>query len=440
MVGGKKNASNLKLSSGCYMTHRVATTSAVLLCVLGSIASSQAAFVTSQLSSRGGNVVSSNIGQTQSRFMGSKFVSIRRASPSRSTTKAARSARGTQLGMFLGTDGGILGVGAPEIAVTLLVGYFILGPSELYKLTKEIGKFVQNFRTLGAEATRSFEDTMENQLEINELRKAQSELNNAFNFRRSINTDSEMEAFVDLPEVAEEAAATAATGAAAVGATVATTGSTTTNKKKRKRRRVKKMVPEELPDVDVPTYDIPDLDMTAAFADDDQTTPATTTPSTDGEETEDEFTARIRAERMERLQNGAPQPVDTATDWATASESDIASELLSDTSDALGGGPFPPPSPEQSAAEQSRFAAQMSAEWNAGIVENEDELSPLAKVMDRLSILEKERDAANARLDEEFQRRTELEEEFYREKRKVLEDAAGEISSNVYGDFGGGKE
>ena len=72
---------------------------------------------------------------------------------------------------------------------------------------------------------------------------------------------------------------------------------------------------------------------------------------------------------------------------------------------------------------------------------NKDKLSPLARVMDwLLAILEKERDAANARLDEEFRRRTEMEEEFYREKLKVLEEAAGEISSQVYGDLGGGGE
>jgi hypothetical protein len=36
---------------------------------------------------------------------------------------------------------------------------------------------------------------MENQLELNELRKAQQELNSAFNFRRSINTDEYSDAF-----------------------------------------------------------------------------------------------------------------------------------------------------------------------------------------------------------------------------------------------------
>ena len=51
-------------------------------------------------------------------------------------------------------------------ATILLVGYFVLGPSDLYKLVKEIGKFIQNVRTLGTEATKTFENTMESQLEL----------------------------------------------------------------------------------------------------------------------------------------------------------------------------------------------------------------------------------------------------------------------------------
>ena len=52
----------------------------------------------------------------------------------------------TSLCSFLGSDGGILGVGAPELATIVLIGYFVLGPTELYKLTREIGKFITNFR------------------------------------------------------------------------------------------------------------------------------------------------------------------------------------------------------------------------------------------------------------------------------------------------------
>ena len=75
------------------------------------------------------------------------------------------------------------------------MGYFVLGPSDLYKLVKEIGKFIQNARNLGAEAAKSFEGTMDDQLELKELRRAQSELNEAFGFRRSINTSEFGEAF-----------------------------------------------------------------------------------------------------------------------------------------------------------------------------------------------------------------------------------------------------
>ena len=76
-----------------------------------------------------------------------------------------------------------------------MVGYFVLGPSDLYKLVKEIGKFVQNIRTLGTDLTTTFESNMESQLQLEELRKAQRELNDAFSFRRSINTDETSDAF-----------------------------------------------------------------------------------------------------------------------------------------------------------------------------------------------------------------------------------------------------
>ena len=102
-------------------------------------------------------------------------------------------------------------------AVVVLVGYFVLGPTELYKLTKEIGKALQNFRSLSTEASKQFETSMEDQLDLQELRKAQRELDDAFNFRRSINTDETAEAF----DTATEEAARAAEMAAASGTAAA---------------------------------------------------------------------------------------------------------------------------------------------------------------------------------------------------------------------------
>lgn len=362
--------------------------------------------------------------------------------PKTAAAAAAYARRGnrnkaTQLSMFLGSDGGILGVGAPEVATILLVGYFVLGPTELFKLTKEIGKFIQNIRTLGTEASKSFESTMENQLELQELRKAQSELTNAFSFRRSINVDQEAEAFSELPPIAatkEEAAigaAAATTGASATAATGKDTEAPAPIQKKKKKRRVKKkvVVPEES---SVEMGEIPDLDMSAAFQDEfmqgmgtgmqeqgrggeeggggDVDVGVGTSQST--ADVEADAAARLRKERIQRLE-------------AAQSRAEATSPLSSEQF-AMG---------EDTAAAQSRFEAQLSGKWNQQILNNEEKLSPLAQVMERLAILEEERLAANVRLDEEFARRAQVEEKFYQEKRMVLEQAAAQISAEAYSNF-----
>lgn len=344
--------------------------------------------------------------------------------------------------MFLESGGGILGIGTPELITILLVGYFVLGPNELFKLTKEIGKFIQNFRTLGAEATKSFESTMENQLELDELRKAQSELTKAFDFRRSINVDSESEAFSELPPIATEAVAAAAaatTGAAKGTATTTSNGDTGVEptKKKKKRRRVKKKKEVEM-EMDG-SGDIPDLDMSAAFKDDFQegmgigAKPPTPAPS-ETDATEAEMAAKLRKERIERLESAQArseteaQPLPNLSkvgeDWYAQSESDIASEVLAQQQ-----------SPEEVAAAQDRFQAQVSGQWNDQVIENEDKLSPLAKIMEQIAILEDEKIATNMRLDDEFSRRTEVEQKFYEEKRTLLEQAAAEVSAAAYSNF-----
>lgn len=335
----------------------------------------------------------------------------------------------------LGGDGGILGVGAPEIATILLVGYFVLGPSELYKLVKEIGKFVQNFRSLSTEATKQFESTMENQLELTELRKAQTELNNAFSFRRSINTDEAVDAFEGNELFTEKAAAaSAAATATASGEVVEGDEGTTTTKKKKKRlvRRKKKKVvveeeEEEEPEVDLErdfATEYPDLDM---LDNDDE-------PSEDVKnKISQENDNKLRAERMERLSfggGGTESTDDTTTpDWFTASEEEIASEVLNTT----------PKDPALEAYQTNRFQSQLTAEdWNAQIMANEDKLSPLAMVMQRLAILEEEKAAADRRLEEEYERRMDNEDKYYLEKRKVLEEAAGDIQQNAFADMNGG--
>ena len=89
-------------------------------------------------------------------------------------------------------------------------------------------------------------------------------------------------------------------------------------------------------------------------------------------------------------------------------------------------------SDQETEAASARFAAQLSGNWNGQILEKGDELSPLANIMERLALLEDEKQAADERLQEEFRLREENEERFYREKRKLLEEAAAQVQAKVY--------
>ena len=287
----------------------------------------------------------------------------------------------------------------------LLVGYFVLGPSDLYKLTKEIGKGIQNFRTLSSDVTKTFENNMESQLQLEELRKAQRELNDAFSFRRSIYVDDEAEAFATTPDTATKRNTTSDT---TTTSDTATTGVSDAPKKKRKRKRVKKKKPE------VPTVEEANGTATTAASDGETSVPDLEMPAPwDVDEPDEEERRRVeqelqlREDRMERLKTGTQSPMD---------------EFGAPTLDFS----------ESSAEEQDRFAQQMSDSWNAQIVANSEELEPLAKVMERLAILEEEKKAADMRLEEEFRLRTELEEKFYREKREILEEAAAEVQAEAY--------
>eukprot|EP00550_Attheya_septentrionalis_P007458 CAMPEP_0198295904 /NCGR_PEP_ID=MMETSP1449-20131203/30186_1 /TAXON_ID=420275 /ORGANISM="Attheya septentrionalis, Strain CCMP2084" /LENGTH=337 /DNA_ID=CAMNT_0043996339 /DNA_START=324 /DNA_END=1337 /DNA_ORIENTATION=+ len=321
--------------------------------------------------------------------------------------------------MFMGSDGGILGVGTPEIITILLVGYFVLGAEDLYKLVKEIGKFVQNFRTLGTQATESFESSMEDSIDLQEMRKVQNELTDAFSFRRSINVDPSLDPF-DVPvpnmddiDVANVMATETTEMAATAGATAAA-GVAVQDQKVKKRRRVmkkkKKSVVEDNNDND---GTIPDLDMTAAFTDN-PPAPITTTPSAEENEA-----AELRAERMARLESGTqPKPKDAnkedGDDWYN--------QMAPTETDAS----------DTDVEPMNRFQQQLAGDWNDQILANEDALSPMGTIMERLAILEQEKEAADARLQEEFQSRETLEQEYYQQKRDLLEQAAAEVQSAAY--------
>jgi len=53
--------------------------------------------------------------------------------------------------------------------------------------------------------------------------------------------------------------------------------------------------------------------------------------------------------------------------------------------------------------------------------------------MQRLAILEEEKNAADKLIEEEYQKRMDNEDKYYLEKRQVLMDAITDVQTNVYG-------
>ena len=288
----------------------------------------------------------------------------------------------------------------------------MLGPSDLYALVKEIGKFVQNIRKLGTEATKTFEYTMESQIELKEIRRAQQELNDAFSFRRSINVDQGDDVFSNTaPGPQEDITGMGVPESAVPAAAAGEAAAEVPKKRKKKRKRVKKKQPA---DSEVSTGNVPDLDMSESFA------AAKTSEDSDWfAEGEDKFPSASEMAAQDR-------------EWLEGSEE--AAEATSSSKPAI-----EEKDPALASAEQSRFQQQLTGNWNQQVLGNEDKLEPLALIMQKLALLEEEKTAADKRLEEEFRERFQLEEDFYRKKREILEQSASEVQKDAYITMEGGK-
>ena len=312
-----------------------------------------------------------------------------------------------------------------------------MGPSDLYKVVKEIGKFVRNLQTFSAEATSQFETNMESNLQLEEIRKAQAELNDAFSFRRSINVDADTEAFEvnaqsprgptpqDVASTAGAVAAVANEDAPASAAAAAAPA-----KKKIRRRRVKKKKADPGATTMVasdPTTslanDVPDLSVDDSLSESEKRMMASI------EQAQEE----LRAEEEEQAQVDEAEHL-TKSDEAeglleNAKRREAYLERLQSKEEGFTENKLEASEQEANAA---RFQAQMSGNWNDQILAKEADLTPVAEIMERLAILEEEKMAADQRLQEEFRLREENEEKFYREKRKLLEEAAAKIQAKAY--------
>jgi Sec-independent protein translocase protein TatA len=310
----------------------------------------------------------------------------------------------------------------------------VLGPSDLYKLVKEVGKFIQNFQTFAAEATETLENNMESQLQLEEIRKVQQELTDTFSFRRSINVEADSDPFevnVQTPRGQDDVVTPSINEPEYDMSTSATAGAVVAPKKKKMRRvkRKKKVAVEptvasEIPEESVETAnnnvafgtntsneqlanDIPselDIDDELLQAENKAMESIMNGSNDDlreGEKETSNLASEIREERIERLERAQSQ----------------LSESNDDTSSLF---------------EQSRFQQQMSGDWNQQVLANSDKLEPLAEVMNLLAVLEEEKLASDKRLQEEFKAREVNEEKFYLEKRKVLEEAAAGVQAQAY--------
>ena len=284
----------------------------------------------------------------------------------------------------------------------------MLGPSDLYKLVKEIGKFIQNIRSLGTDLSTTFESNMQNQLQLEELRKAQQELTDAFSFRRSINVDdSEAFATTTTSPRAEEAASV---GAAAVDGA---------GNKKKKRIRVKKRKPvQESPEMAPPPEPIglPSGRIETSV-------PDLTMPSSTGDPFVDDTPTELTKEEEEEIEREFEKYTSLGDPVSSSWTNDNEKPTNSVQKAAL--------TKEEEAAASLRFQQQSSNEWNKKIMENEDKLSPLAKVMEMLAVLEKEKVSKTQLLEEEFRKRAEMDEEYYKKQRKILEDAAIQVQKDA---------
>jgi len=351
----------------------------------------------------------------------------------------------TRLYDFLGSSSGLFGVGGPEIIVILLVGYYVLGPTELFKVTKEVGKFIQQLREVFGAYTSQLEEKLEQDLQLEEMRKASRELNQAFNPNSLMNpststssgmsttseTTAEAAAAVgaDVPPVLE---ATATAGGAVVPGTVAALAKNPKKKKKRFKRRKRPKTTEATTtttsepapssmfpnNLGIPQQDIPQ-ELSAP-------------PSSGGD-------TMIEADRMSRLEQGPSwfdafdkETRDRArklTSNPLAPSSLVKDGYSMDVQDGVGvGGDAATPPPLEDDDPAARFAAQMNGDWNQQVLANananEDTL--MANLMQQLQLLEEEKMAADSRLEEEFRLRGQLEEKYYQEKRLILQDAAEE--------------
>ncbi|CAJ1338689.1 unnamed protein product [Effrenium voratum] len=72
-----------------------------------------------------------------------------------------QSTRGVRTARRLFDSGSFFGVGVPEALVIALLGWFLLGPEELFKISKKVGGWLGELRSYIGQAARQYESALD---------------------------------------------------------------------------------------------------------------------------------------------------------------------------------------------------------------------------------------------------------------------------------------
>merc|ERR1719242_2442525 len=82
-------------------------------------------------------------------------------SPAKLSRLHGRQRRRERTARHIFDSGSLFGVGVPEAAVIALLGWFLLGPEELFKLSKQAGNWLGELRTYVGQAAKQYESALD---------------------------------------------------------------------------------------------------------------------------------------------------------------------------------------------------------------------------------------------------------------------------------------
>ena len=304
----------------------------------------------------------------------------------------------------------------------------------LYRITKEVGKFISNIRSVGSETASSLTETLEGQLQLDEIRRAKDELESAFDFRRSINRDYQNQYDYKAGRRSGEGEGEDRILEEEEGKYVSMEGNEkgqggSEGKKKVRRRMVRRKKTKEEEEVAGSTT---------------KQAPTSTQTQTQTQTAVEDWESAIGNTNQDPVHQQEQQKVqkDDDEEEEEMSDDEWYADLMSKGEDNIndeyedgggGGGEDADGDVADDADDyemdiaKSRFQSQLdSSSYNASVLsQSESNLSQsnaVVEIMKRLALLEEERKEALNLVREEAKKKGEINEKAFREKKELLQD------------------